>query len=759
MSLFKHAMVSGINDALVDRGVVAWPDESVGFEVCSKLASDLSGPDMLPEGGLSGESAVMIGQQLKAASDNLMALGYGPSATSLLRTKQAAAMDFTDRAAVVAEVCMSKAAADASLTNVGPNTAESAAHDDQHAALDLRNRAANKYLMGVGRTAFPNGGVVGQQMVYPGFSGRAGSNSLTSLDKQAAISDRARAMLIGSGVGAVGGGVAGAVSDDENRLRNALIGAGGGAALGAGAGAGVDYMQGRRGRMETNGLEAIKNLGNEAGASSGVSPELMARAAAAKADQHKKFQENFGAPDATALPRGRGPQKPGFGDRFGAPSPDTVRPGKPTERLGLSDELSNIMRMEGPQGPAELPRLPQMSAAGGMRDPNTLRMDERTIPFSGAGTNADIAALLGGMRPKTSNEDMSMSDLGGADPEEAERAMMFLHAMKNRGYQPGPEAQVAAAGLGQAGDDGMEVMAHIIQNVKTASEADDILSQILHHQGQAGELASPELVHAIEKMMAHEEAKEASVADRYHQAVEGAKDLYERGRYNANRVAKNPRQVLERIKEVGVGAKDDVMALGHGLKNRTELGKEFGQEYIDRALKDQAKRVAKPVGAAAGVAAGAYGAKKLYDHVKDEDESKEASLLRYLKAAADGSLTDVGQNTEESAAEHDQVAELDLHNRAANAYLRGVGNTGLPGGKQVFDISKVPGGEAVSNSVTEGTKSAEVAYVNSFRKIASEMGPHLPATMGRDEKVAHLQTMLGLPPNERVGYLKALRAG
>ena len=53
MSLFKHAMVSGINDALVDRGVLSWPDESVGFDVCSKLASDLSGPDMLPEGGLS----------------------------------------------------------------------------------------------------------------------------------------------------------------------------------------------------------------------------------------------------------------------------------------------------------------------------------------------------------------------------------------------------------------------------------------------------------------------------------------------------------------------------------------------------------------------------------------------------------------------------------------------------------------------------------------------------------------------------------
>ena len=654
MSLFKHAMVSGINDALVDRGFVAWPNEEVGFEVCSKVAAELSGPDMLPEGGLEGGSALLIGQRLKEASDNLAAYGYTPDPASALRTKQASQMNFADRAAILAEACMSKAASDASLTNVGTNTAESAVQTDQHAALDQRNRPTNKYLMGVGRTAFPNGGVVGQQMVYPGGPSQAGHNSLTSLDKQAfsltdagheldekhyrriadalhgmsddsdvytskepllahltgeqqvallnrlqgqrmdykarqhakgdnaynpfgglltprkkesAMSDRARAMLLGSGVGAVGGGIAGGMSDDEHSARNALLGMGVGGALGAGGGAGIEEL--------LRHLERSKRA--PGGGAAAAAPEMVAPVAA----------------------------------------PAAAAPLADVPATGASPVMSEASGSGGEEATGLLARLKD--------------------------------ALKARMSPKTASEDMSADDLG-VDPAEAERAMLFLQGLKNKGYAPGAEAQVAAAGLGQAGDPGMEVMAHILDNVKTASEADATFSQILQHQFRTNKLASTGLVNHIQGHMG-----------------------------------------------------------GRGSAKAANL--------------------------------------------------RSASLLSYLKAAADGSLTDVGANTAESAAEHDQVAELDLKNRAANAYLRGVGNSGLPGGKQVFDISKVPGGEAVSNSVTEGTKSAEVAYVNSFRKIASEMGPHLPATMGRDEKVAHLQTMLGLPPNERVGYLKALRAG
>ena len=144
-----------------------------------------------------------------------------------------------------------------------------------------------------------------------------------------------------------------------------------------------------------------------------------------------------------------------------------------------------------------------------------------------------------------------------------------------------------------------------------------------------------------------------------------------------------------------------------------------------------------------------------------KEKEKSANLLRYLKAAAEGSLTDVGENTEESAAHTDSVAELDMHNRAPGAYLAGVGNTKMPNKGQVYAVEPAHQDSPVhtDNLPTNETKSAELAYVNNFRKIASELGPYLPATMDRDTKVAHLQTLMGMPPSERGGYLKALRAG
>ena len=662
MSLFKHAMVSGINDALVDRGVVAWPDESVGFEVCSKLASDLSGPDMLPEGGLSPESAIMIGQQLKAASDNLIAQGYGPSASSLLRTKQASAMDFTDRAAMLAEACMSKAAADASLTDVGTNTAESAAHDDQHAALDLRNRAVNKYLMGVGRTAFPNGGVVGQQMVYPGGPSQAGRNSLTSLDKQANETTR---NALAAALAAAGEGVRD-IPDTQALAQipfNTRDHRTTGQKLRGGVSAVGDALMGYGRSAATNPFGAANRPGGFMPGVKGVGGALL------------KHPGTHAAALAAALYGGHKlHQRMGQGDM---PHPDEIEESpEAMEALKQANEDMAASDLEG------------MGAAGDMTPGPTVGALQRVL--------------------------MGLKGLGRKIP----------------GFRPSPEAQVAMGGLGEAGAPGMEVMAHIIDTVKTAADAEDILQQILHHQGAAGELASPEMVAAIEQLLA-EEGQGGEMG------MEGMKQGSDDASSRMDRVRSAPKRLRDFME----------------AHPKTRIG-------------------AKATGAAAALATAAYAGKKGLDayrarHPKEapaaeapaSEEKKAASLLHYLKAAADGSLTDVGQNTAESAAEHDQVAELDLKNRAANAYLAGVGNTGLPGGKQVFDISKVPGGEAVSNSVTEGTKSAEVAYVNSFRKIASEMGPHLPATMGRDEKVAHLQTMLGLPPNERVGYLKALRAG
>ena len=642
MSLFKHAMVSGINDALVDGGVVAWPDPSVGFEVASKIAADLDGPDMLPEGGLDPASALLIGNRLKEASDYLASQGYGPSAVGMLQTKQASSMDFADRAALVAEACMSKAASDASLTNVDKNTPESAARDDQHAALDQRNRATNKYLTGVGRTSFPSGGVVGAQQAWEGE--RIARNSLSALDKQAAEGD-------------------------------------------------VD--PGRLAKLKTM-------LGNAGSAVKGY-----AQGAAT----------NPFAPLGTAA---RSKYIPEIGEDIvqrGLDGTDFVAAGK------------NLLKHPGTHAAAALATIYGLNKA--------------RHHFMG-GAPEGIPGVEEPGHEVQANEDMGASDLAaasdmtpGATPGALERAKMMLIALKNKipGFRPGPEAQVAAAGLGEAGAPGMEVMAHLVETVKTASEADDIIAQILHHQGQAGELASPELVQAIEQLMAE------------HEAAEGQEGLAPEGAPKT-------------------GAFRDLPALARGAWNRKELREQFGTEYINRKLKDAAKGSAKTVGAVGAASGIAYEGKKVYDKVTQKDEpaeeaSKAASLLHYLKAAADGSLTDVEKNTPESAAKTDQVAELDMKNRALHEYLKGVGNTALPGGKQVYEIEQAPKQENrvdTSNLPTNETKSAELAYVNSFRKIAAELGPHLPATMSREEKVAHLQTMLGLPPGERVGYVKALRS-
>jgi hypothetical protein len=189
-------------------------------------------------------------------------------------------------------------------------------------------------------------------------------------------------------------------------------------------------------------------------------------------------------------------------------------------------------------------------------------------------------------------------------------------------------------------------------------------------------------------------------------------------------------------------------------------GNESAREYLKQNKGRAAGVVAGGALAAGGLVAGG---KKLHDKMRgdDHEEEKAAALLNYLKAAAEGSLTDVGENTEESAAHTDSVAELDMKNRAPGAYLAGVGNTRMPNKGQVYAVEPAHQDSPVhtDNLPTNETKSAELAYVSNFRKIASELGPYLPATMERDEKVAHLQALMGMPPSERSGYLKALRAG
>ena len=785
MSLFKHAMVSGINDALVDNGIVAWPNEKVGFEACASVAEDLAGPDMLPTGGLAKESALLIADRLKTAADLLLANGYAPDASTVLRTKQAAQMDFGTRAAVMAEACMSKAASDASLTSVGPNTSESAAATDQHAALDQHNRARNAYLTGVGRTMFPNGGVVGQQMLYPGAPNRASRNSLTALDKQADLSPAARRALIGSGIGLVGGAGAGAaLGDEDEMLQNALLGGAAGAGLGAGAGYGYDALMAHRAKKK--------------------------------------------APAAAAPP---------------------ATPEQALAQAAVQSAAAGDVPVRRPA------TLPGMGGPGGL---------------------ADFPEMRGGTLPgyKAASADMDAADLTpGATPGALDRSMMFLQGLENMGYQPGAGAQVAAAGLGQAGAPGLEVMAHVLDNAKTAEEIDVTLSQVLDYQEKTGSLADDDLVEAVQYLSNEKIAgggRTATMAGPGHSLMDKARtkgrDAIHNLKEYAKKVKENPklqameshvrrnkgaygtaagvaagvaahkgykhltrdddeknssaRDVGQRIDDAlhavrtaknvikeqpelaaamaaqgvkhhvkkhrgyygaaaGIGAGvaaskmhedskeaalEDIKHYAKlvGSKGYQEAADIVGHEGAQKALKGHRREALKTIGRGAAGAAGAVGLAVAAKKLKDKyDEEKKSSLLDYLKAAADGSLTDVGENTADSAAEHDQFAELDLHNRSVNEYLHGVGKTRMPNKGQVYAVEPAPHHDGVhaSNVPTNETKSAEFAYVNNFRKVANEYGPYLPAVMPREEKVAHLQTMLGLPPSDRIDYLSALLNG
>ncbi len=217
MNVFLHTMVRGINDRLVDGGEVSWPDAKVASEVCFKIASDLTGPEMLPEGGLDKASALVIIQTLKAASLKLANAGYRANVTEKLRAKQASALPIEQRAAESAIECMDKAASDASLTSVGENTPESAASHDQTAALDQANRPQGTYHVGVGKTQMEFGPNTGKEMPHPHTQANSPSisNSAVEMTRKSAslanfaLGKRAEDMPMGdmgAGMGQGGGG-------------------------------------------------------------------------------------------------------------------------------------------------------------------------------------------------------------------------------------------------------------------------------------------------------------------------------------------------------------------------------------------------------------------------------------------------------------------------------------------------------------------------------------------------------------------------
>jgi hypothetical protein len=536
-------MVMGVNDALIDSGYLRpWPSEKVAFEVCAQLAARLQGPDVLPEEGLSKQSALVIAQELKTANDRLLQAGHKADVLALYQVKQAAALELPVRGARIAEAYMAKAAAEGgSLTNVGENTPESAAQAEQLAKLDIHNRGPAEYLVGVGNSQMPTGGVVGKEMGHPKRQQNSPSisNSLTEHSAKAA-SDRA------------------------------------------------------------------------------------------------------------------------FLNLFKTPAP-----------------------------PAKVARV---------------------------NTEADLAALALG---KTADEDMSTGDLGGAPggappgagaapggappgagaaPGKIEQLKAMLSALMGKFQQaPSPEGQLATAGLA-AHPEGMNVMASILERAKTAEEADEILQQILHHQGQAGQLATPDLIAAIQELLAaHGGGGEGGEGGEVPPGAEAA-------------AAPPPED-----KMASLMAELKKIAEGGGGGSLTTVGKNTPES----AAKDEQLA-------------------KLDQHNR--------STKDYLEGQGGTKFPNKGQQF--------SVQKNDAHENPVKTDT-------VPSRETTKNASKANGKANGKTNGNAKAAEAELSdeekeYVTQLRKVAEVYGPLLPALLTQKEKVAHIQQLHARAPSDRASYIQSL---
>lgn len=151
-------------------------------------------------------------------------------------------------------------------------------------------------------------------------------------------------------------------------------------------------------------------------------------------------------------------------------------------------------------------------------------------------------------------------------------------------------------------------------------------------------------------------------------------------------------------------------------------------------------------------------------------DAKKAELREHVQKIAKmhlvGLATTKKDNTLASSAVHDNVAALDLKNRADKKYLVGQGHTNFsePQAARVGLETKHPDQPSVTvsgtNSVIQASKtsSEDDAFVLLFKKCAEDVGPYLPTAMPEDEKIAAISHMIGFDHNGRQGYLETLHA-
>lgn len=360
------------------------------------------------------------------------------------------------------------------------------------------------------------------------------------------------------------------------------------------------------------------------------------------------------------------------------------------------------------------------------------------------------------MAPQGPGVSNSLARLDKQAQEKVARATAFVQNLAARDADVSSKLVLASAALAEGGTDGLEVMAHIVQTVKTAEELDGMLDHVMSAQDEHGTSPDPELVAAIEHVLAQhgllgggDEGGEEMPGD-VEEDLGGGDDDGE-GDPKIAAARKVAATLAGKAKNVG-------KTVSTAVKKNVNKAKGKAQD-LGASVAATAKKHGPAAAAGAGVGAtvGAIGGAAAMNAVKGKE--KEAALLATLKAAADGSLNNVGENTPESAAKTDANAALDADNRSKDEYLKGNGKTDMPNVGQIgasMDAPKGPDKVNPDNTATRETKSA--SFTESVKAAAAAWGGKLPATMSQSEKRAHVIAIAGMPEEMRADYVAELRA-
>jgi hypothetical protein len=355
----------------------------------------------------------------------------------------------------------------------------------------------------------------------------------------------------------------------------------------------------------------------------------------------------------------------------------------------------------------------------------------------GEGADPHLVQAIEHALAEHAGADVDHDEEPGDAEEHAEKAAGLMTDLIRKGKSVAREGYEKAKS--RAGEKATEVAG---KAKATAEKAKETASRAYERH------TSPAVKEKLENLAGKAKGKAEEVAGKAKAKAQEVEDKIRRS--TGTELPKSPGALLrEASKQEGMKAK--LEGLGKAVKRVGEQAEDVAREGVS-AVKKRKGDIAR-----AGAAVGAGGLAGYMAGRKDDDE-KDAELLDFLKAAADGSLNEVDENTPEDAAHYNANAELDMENRKPKEYLEGMGKTELPNvghrGK-AMDAPKGPEKLYPDNAASRETlKAASFEY--KVKAAAEFWGPKLPATMSQNEKRAHVIALAGMPEDLQTGYISSL---